>query len=123
MNMDDAGNTFTIQINTVCKIVQIYKINSQKWNWEVYEHEHYADNNYLPDVIKHNGDDYRIMSPVNFNTPIMKNEKYWLLCPDFNNSKYNKIKILLPSFEPDKVDDVVTFKYSKQNHGQWMAVE
>ena len=119
MNMDDNGNTFTIETNMVCKSVQTYKIESHMWNWVIYEND--SD---LPETIEHNGDNYRIMPPVNFNTPIMKNGKYWLLCPDFNNGKYDEIKILLPSLESEsKVDDMVTFEYSRHTHGQWVVVE
>ena len=66
------------------------------------------------------GDVYTIKPPVNFHTPIMKNDNYWLLCPSFNYGRYDIIKIL--PVTNDEMKATITFKYSEQHHGQWMAI-
>ena len=114
MNMDNDGGIYTFKTKTLTKTQQIYFMNSNIWNWSIYD---IFDNETISQI-NHKGDIYKIKSPVNYHTPIMKNDNYWLLCPSFNYGRYDKIKITTD----DKMKVTITFKYSDQHHGQWMAI-
>ena len=116
MNMDNEGKTYTFKNKTLAKTEQIYCMNSNLWTWSISD----ISNKEILSKVNHMGDVYTIKPPVNFHTPIMKNDNYWLLCPSFNYGRYDIIKIL--PVTNDEMKATITFKYSEQHHGQWMAI-